>query len=96
MPWCRPNASRGLVVLVAGGLTVSCLLAIKPAVIGLYHDDARYRIVSLPPSPAQLKYPFLYSYVLSWLWGLMPSFPEQCICCSLSDGPGTQVDSWCP
>ena len=35
-----------------------------------------YRIVSLPSAPAQTKYPFLYSYLLSWLWALNPSFPQ--------------------
>jgi hypothetical protein len=58
-------------------------------VLGLFHDDgiyavvakslhdgAGYRIISLPTGPNQTKYPFLYSYVLSWLWSLNPKFPE--------------------
>lgn len=85
----RWEPTFGPVVVVAAALASACLLAIKPAVIGLYHDDALYtvvakslsegtgyRIVSLPSSPAQLKYPFLYPYVLSWLWTFMPVFPE--------------------
>ena len=56
--------------------------------LGLFHDDGiyavvakaiyqgdGYRIISLPESPPQTKYPFLYSYLLSWLWALNPNFP---------------------
>ena len=58
-------------------------------ILGLFHDDGiyavvgkaiadgdGYRIVSLPSAPAQTKYPFVYSYLLSWLWTLNPSFPQ--------------------
>jgi hypothetical protein len=58
-------------------------------VLGLFHDDgiytvvakslhdgAGYRIISLPTAPDQTKYPFLYSYILSWLWSLEPQFPD--------------------
>jgi hypothetical protein len=58
-------------------------------VLGLFHDDgiyavvakslhdgAGYRIISLPTAPDQTKYPFLYSYILSWLWSLDPKFPD--------------------
>jgi hypothetical protein len=57
--------------------------------LGLFHDDgiytvvakslsegAGYRIISLPTAPDQTKYPFLYSYILSWLWELYPKFPD--------------------
>src|SRR5262245_34904893 len=57
-------------------------------VLGLFHDDGiyavvakslhdgtGYRIISLPTAPDQTKYPFLYSYILSWLWSLDPKFP---------------------
>ena len=40
------------------------------------HDGAGYRIISLPTAPDQTKYPFLYSYILSWLWSLDPKFPD--------------------
>jgi hypothetical protein len=56
--------------------------------LGLFHDDGiyavvakaisqgdGYRIISLPAAPPQTKYPFLYSYLLSWLWSLNPTFP---------------------
>ncbi len=58
-------------------------------VLGLFHDDgiyavvakslsdgSGYRIISLPTAPDQTKYPFLYSYILSWLWSLDPKFPD--------------------
>jgi hypothetical protein len=58
-------------------------------VLGLFHDDgvyavvakslsdgSGYRIISLPTAPDQTKYPFLYSYILSWLWTLNPKFPN--------------------
>ncbi len=58
-------------------------------VLGLFRDDgiyavvakslsdgAGYRIISLPTTPDQTKYPFLYSYILSWLWSLDPKFPD--------------------
>jgi hypothetical protein len=58
-------------------------------VLGLFHDDgiytivaksissgAGYRIISLPTAPDQTKYPFLYSYILSWLWSFEPKFPD--------------------
>ncbi len=58
-------------------------------VLGLFHDDGiyavvaksisdgtGYRIISLPTAPDQTKYPFLYSYILSWLWNLNPKFPD--------------------
>ncbi|MGE5820485.1 MAG: hypothetical protein ACM37Z_20840 [Deltaproteobacteria bacterium] len=54
----------------------------------MYHDDGiyivtaqslsqgtGYRIVSLPGSPPQTKYPILYSYILSWVWSVSPAFP---------------------
>src|SRR5262249_38823826 len=58
-------------------------------VLGLFHDDgiyavvakslsdgSGYRIISLPTEPDQTKYPFLYSFVLSWLWSLDAKFPD--------------------
>jgi hypothetical protein len=58
-------------------------------VVGSYHDDALYlasakslaegrgyKIISLPSEPAQTKYPFLYPAILSVLWKIKPSFPD--------------------
>lgn len=63
--------------------------SLQKGIAGLYHDDGiyivgaqsisqgtGYHIISLPGSPAQTKYPILYSYVLSWLWSIAPAFPE--------------------
>jgi hypothetical protein len=60
--------------------------------LGLFHDDGiytvvakslsqgeGYRIISLPTAPPQTKYPFVYSYVLSWVWALSPNFPHNII-----------------
>src|SRR5438309_5922804 len=60
--------------------------------LGLFHDDGiytvvakslsqhvGYRIISLPTAPPQTKYPFLYSYLLSWIWSLDRSFPENIV-----------------
>jgi hypothetical protein len=35
-----------------------------------------YRIISLPTAPPQTKYPFLYSYLLSWIWVFSRIFPQ--------------------
>ena len=77
-----------LVVLLA--LALSCLAFFSaPNIIGLFHDDgiyavvakalsegSGYRIISLPGDPYQTKYPFLYSYLLSWAWSFNPDISE--------------------
>jgi hypothetical protein len=80
--------SVGVVVV---GLLVgaAAFLGLNPHILGLFHDDGiytvvakslaeghGYRILSLPSAPAQTKYPFLYSYLLSWLWAIDPRFPQ--------------------
>lgn len=58
-------------------------------VCGVYHDDAiyvitakalaqgqGYRLIDLPNSPLQTKYPILYPALLSIIWKIWPSFPE--------------------
>jgi hypothetical protein len=73
----------GLLIGIAG------VWSSNKEVLGLFHDDgiyavvakslhdgAGYRIISLPTAPDQTKYPFLYSYILSWLWSLDPKFPD--------------------
>ena len=55
---------------------------------GLFHDDSiyfsaaqalanghGYILPNLPGSPPATKYPILYSYILSWVWRMNPSFP---------------------
>ncbi len=58
-------------------------------VAGVYHDDGiylitakaiahgdGYRLINLPDSPIQTRYPILYPAVLAMIWKLWPSFPE--------------------
>src|SRR4051794_11358107 len=73
----------GLLIAIAG------LYGIDRQVLGLFHDDGiyvvvaksmsdgdGYHIVSLPSSPPQTKYPFLYSFLLSSVWKMNSKFPE--------------------
>ena len=50
---------------------------------GIYFSTAKalaegqgYRLISFPGTPAQMKYPILYPYLLSWVWKLDPNFPD--------------------
>ncbi len=78
-------------IVVALGLLLgaAAFWGANKQILGLFHDDGiyavvgkavaqgdGYRILSLPNAPAQTKYPFVYSYLLSWLWALNPSFPQ--------------------
>jgi hypothetical protein len=58
-------------------------------VCGVYHDDAiyvstakalaegqGYRLINLPDSPVQTKYPILYPGLLALIWKLWPRFPD--------------------
>ena len=60
-----------------------------PNIIGLLHhvgiyavvakalsEGHGYRIISLPGDPYQTKYPFLYSYLISWAWSINPLISE--------------------
>lgn len=77
------------VIIVALLIGSATFLGANKQILGLFHDDAiyavtgkalaggdGYRIVSLPGAPAQTKYPFLYSSLISLLWRVAPSFPE--------------------
>ncbi len=77
-----------LVVLLVLALSYLAFLS-APNMIGLFHDDGiyavvakalsegnGYRIISLPGDPYQTKYPFLYSYLLSWAWSVNPHISE--------------------
>lgn len=85
------NSRRFAATVIALGLVLGAVAfwGANKAILGVFHDDGiyavvgkavaqgdGYRIVSLPTAPAQTKYPFLYSYLLSWLWALNPSFPQ--------------------
>src|SRR5262245_51784787 len=78
-----------LVFVLAFVVGIFSLQSINSKILGLFLDDGvyavlakslyeeeGYRILSLPTSPFQLKYPFLYPYILSWVWWFSPSFPE--------------------
>lgn len=82
------------VILTACGLALglAALWGANKTILGLFHDDGiytvvakslaegrGYRIISLPGEPAQTKYPFLFSYVLSWLWALDSEFPRNIV-----------------
>ena len=77
--------------LAVGGvfLVSAYAVAMFAPATGTFHDDgiyivtARalaegegYRIISLPESPPQTKYPTLFPWLLSLVWRLAPSFPD--------------------
>jgi hypothetical protein len=78
-----------IVILTGLLLGAAAFWGTNKQIIGLFHDDGiytvvahslyrgdGYRIISLPTSPPQTKYPFLYSYLLSWLWAVNSAFPQ--------------------
>jgi hypothetical protein len=85
----KPSLRFSLSAIVLGLLLgAAAIWGANKQALGLFHDDGiyavvakaiyqgdGYRIISLPTAPPQTKYPFLYSYVLSWLWTINPSFP---------------------
>ena len=84
---CTPFAISAVVLGLLLG--AAAFWGANKQTLGLFHDDGiyavvakaiyqgdGYRIISLPTAPPQTKYPFLYSYVLSWLWTINPSFPD--------------------
>jgi hypothetical protein len=81
-----------VVVLLTGLLCAAHITGLVPRVIGLFHDDGvytvlakavaegkGYRAISLPTEPVQAKYPFVYPLMLSGVWRLFPSFPDNVI-----------------
>lgn len=85
----RGSARGFLVVLLGIFLGAIGFWTIDQRILGLFHDDAiyvvvgkslsegsGYRIISLPDPAPQIKYPFVYSYLLSWVWTFHPSFPH--------------------
>ena len=80
----RAALALGGVILVS-----AYTIALFAPATGIFHDDgiyivtARalaegqgYRIISLPQSPPQTKYPILFPWLLSLIWRLAPSFPD--------------------
>ncbi len=75
--------------ILAGIILIAGFCQMVIGVCGVYHDDGiyvitakaiaaghGYRLIDLPNTPAQTKYPFLYPLVLSVIWKLWPVFPE--------------------
>ena len=84
-----PMPSLVSVIVLSLLLAAAAFWGLDKRIVGLFHDDGiytvvgksiaegnGYRIVSLPTAPAQTKYPFAYSFLLSWFWLLKPSFPQ--------------------
>ena len=74
--------------IVVLSLLLSYLFTV-PNVCGVFHDDAiyvstakalaegdGYRLINLPDSPDQTKYPILYPFLLSLVWRVFPQFPQ--------------------
>src|SRR5215469_7745304 len=81
--------TRSLLGLIFAISCVIYIAAICPSGFGLYHDDGiyvtaakalatgqGYRVISLPGDPVDTKSPPLYPLLLSLVWKLSPSFPE--------------------
>jgi hypothetical protein len=77
-------------ILLLGGLLLVWAYAISMSLpaVGVFHDDGLYvvtaralaegqgyRIISLPESPPQTKYPILFPWLLSLIWRIAPAFP---------------------
>ena len=63
-----------------------------PGVTGIYHDDGiyvctakalaqgqGYRLINLPDSPLQTKYPIIYPALLAVVWKIWPVFPDNLV-----------------
>jgi hypothetical protein len=87
-----PRSFTAIVVVIGLVLGLAALWGANKQALGLFHDDGiytvvakslyqgdGYRIISLPSAPPQTKYPFLYSYLLSWVWAVNPAFPDNII-----------------
>jgi Dolichyl-phosphate-mannose-protein mannosyltransferase len=79
---------RVLLAAVLACLAASYAVMLHVPAIGYYHDDGiyvvtakalaqgqGYRIISLPDSLAQTKYPILFPLVLAGVWKIFPHFP---------------------
>ena len=93
--WSKINTRRLSIVMLVIVLAGSCLLylvVLDPRRFGDYHDDGMYvtvakalatgqgyRIISLPYEPAQTKFPPFYPFLLSLIWRVNPTFPQNLI-----------------
>ena len=85
----RHYVFRAVLVLAGALLVWAYAICIFLPAAGVFHDDgiyvvtARalaegqgYRIISLPESPPQTKYPILFPWLLSLIWRIAPVFPD--------------------
>jgi hypothetical protein len=89
-----PDRTVLLIIVSAVALPImwACVTFLRAPAVGVFHDDGvylvtakalatgnGYRIVSLPGSPAQTKYPILFPFLLSLVWRAAPEFPRNLI-----------------
>ena len=85
----KPRLVSLILFIILAGSSLLYYVAISPQRFGRGHDDTiyvttakalalgeGYRIISLPYQPAQTKYPPFYPMLLSLVWRLSPTFPE--------------------
>ena len=85
------RSSLASVAFVCGALLLALTYAVflRAPAVGIFHDDGvylvtaqalaegrGYRIISIPWEPVQTKYPILFPWLLSLVWRLNPSFPD--------------------
>jgi hypothetical protein len=76
-------------IVLGVALTWPYYVFLRAPAVGTFHDDGvylvtakalatgqGYRIASLPGQPAQTKYPFLFPWLLSFVWRTHATFPE--------------------
>ena len=89
-------ASRWLQPIVLAFLAALSLLLMRPHVVGSWGDDTTYLIaakslagghgyhlISWPAAPILTKYPPLFPALLSFIWRLVPRFPDLILFCKL-------------
>src|SRR6185503_6101947 len=83
------RTERFVVSLIAVAAIVLAVQSANPRITGLYHDDgvylatarslaetASYRLINVPGSPRQTKYPPIYPLLLATAWKVAPAFPQ--------------------
>jgi hypothetical protein len=84
--------TNGLLAVILLVFVLNCWPMVSDLLVGGVHDemmyfegarslaeDGTYSILSLPGEPAQIKYPVLFSMLLSTVWLAEPDFPENLI-----------------
>jgi len=82
----------GALTIALVGLTAGYITLLRAPAAGTFHDDGiylvtakalaedrGYRIISIPSEPPQTKYPILLPWVLSLVWRIYPSFPDNLV-----------------